>query len=92
MADDRPQLYQSPCPSCQGSGRESGHCLHKRGLNSKLHLAVDAHGMLVRLAVTEGTVADCSQALTLIESMAVECRLGDRAYDAKGSFAAEIAC
>ena len=48
--------------------------------------------MLVRLAVTEGTVADCSQALTLIESMAVECRLGDRAYDAKGSFAAEIAC
>ena len=35
-------------------------------------LAVDSHGMPVRLAVTEGTVADCSQALALIEGIAAE--------------------
>ena len=42
------------------------------GLNSKLHMAVDSHGMPVRLAVTAGTVADCSQALPLIEGIKAE--------------------
>ena len=37
--------------------------------------------MPVRLAVTEGTVADCSQALPLIEGIAAECLLADKAYD-----------
>ena len=32
--------------------------------------------MPVRLAVTEGTVADCSQALPLIEGIEAECLLG----------------
>ena len=35
---------------------------HKRGLNTKLHLAVDAHGMPVRITATEGTRADCTEA------------------------------
>ena len=34
----------------------------QRGLNSKLHLAVDPHGMPVRLSLSKGTVADCTQA------------------------------
>ena len=59
------QLYQGPSPQRRRPGRKPGHCPHKRGLNSKLHLAVDSHGMPVRLAVTEGTVADCSQSLPL---------------------------
>ena len=37
--------------------------------------------MPVRLAVTEGTVADSSQALPLIEGIAAECLLADKAYD-----------
>ena len=37
--------------------------------------------MPVRLAVTEGTVADCSQALPLIEGIKAECLLADKAYD-----------
>ena len=41
----------------------------------------DSHGMPVRLAVTEGTVADCSQALPLIEGIEAECLLADKAYD-----------
>ena len=31
--------------------------------------------------MTEGTVADCSQALPLIEGIAAECLLADKAYD-----------
>ena len=52
-------------------------------MNSKLHLAVDSHGMPVRLAVTGGTVADCSLALPLIEGIEAECLLADKAYDTK---------
>ena len=37
--------------------------------------------MPVRLAVTEGTVADCSQALPLIEGIDAEWLLADKAYD-----------
>ena len=37
--------------------------------------------MPVRLAVTEGTVADCSQALPLLEGIAAECLLADKADD-----------
>ena len=37
--------------------------------------------MPVRLAVTEGTVADCSQALALIKGIVAKCLLADKAYD-----------
>ena len=37
--------------------------------------------MPVRLAVTGGTVADCSLALPLIEGIEAECLLADKAYD-----------
>ena len=37
--------------------------------------------MPVRLAVTEGTVADCSLALPLIEGIDAEYLLADKAYD-----------
>ena len=71
-----------------GPGREPGHSPHKRGLNSKLHLVVDSHGMPVRLAVTEGTSADCSQALPLIEGIEAEWLLADKAYDTNEIIAA----
>ena len=74
-------VHQGPSPQCRRSGRKSGYCPHQRGLNSKLHLAVDSHGMPVRLAVTGGTVADCSLALPLIEGIEAECLLADKAYD-----------
>ena len=44
-------------------------------------MAIDSHGMPVRLAVTEGTVADSSQALPLIEGIEAEYLLADKAYD-----------
>ena len=54
---------------------------HKRGLNTKLHLAVDAHGMPVRVIITQGTTADCSQASRLIEGISADYLLADRGYD-----------
>ena len=37
--------------------------------------------MPVKLAVTEGTIADCSQGLPLIEGITAEWLLADKAYD-----------
>lgn len=44
-------------------------------------MTVDAHGLPVRILVTEGTDADCGQACTLIEGINAETLLADRAYD-----------
>ena len=48
-------------------------CQDKRGLNTKIHLAVDAHGMPVRILITEGTTADCKQAEALIDNIKAKC-------------------
>lgn len=46
-----------------------------------MHLAVDAHGMPVRVFITEGTTADCTQAGRLIEGFTAEQLLADKGYD-----------
>ena len=51
------------------------------GLNTKLHLTVDAHGMPLRAIITEGTAADCGQAMNLMEGFHAEYLLADRGYD-----------
>ena len=52
-----------------------------QGLNSKLHLVVDSHGMPLRAIITQGTVADCKQAVALIEGFSTQHLLADRGYD-----------
>ena len=42
---------------------------------------MDAHGLPVRLLVTKGTAADCSQAGALIEGLSANYLFADRAYD-----------
>lgn len=81
MADDRRQPLQgsSSCRRCNRG--KSGYETHKRGLNTKIHLAVDAHGMPVRAIVTAGTVADCTQAALLIDGFLAEMLLADKGYD-----------
>ena len=54
---------------------------YKRGLNTKIHLAVDANGMPVRVLVTAGTRADCKEAIALIDGICAEYLLADRGYD-----------
>ena len=81
MAYDRCQSCEGS-PACSRSQRwEPRHGAHKRGVNSKIHLAVDAHGMPVRTIVTSGTTADCTQAIELMDGIAAECLLADKAYD-----------
>lgn len=53
----------------------------KGGLNTKIHLAVEAHGLPIRIAITHGTAADCSQALDLVQGLSAEALMADRAYD-----------
>ena len=50
-------------------------------MNTKLHLAVDAHGLPVRMIITGGTTADCSQAQALIDGLSADCLMADKAYD-----------
>lgn len=81
MAYDRRKPYQSASSRGRREGREPRHVPYKRGLNTKIHLAVDAHGMPVRILVTEGTRADCKEAVHLIEGISAETLLADRGYD-----------
>ena len=50
-------------------------------MNTKARLAVDAHGMPVRMKITEGTGSDGSQALELIDGIDAEHLLADKGYD-----------
>ena len=44
-------------------------------------MSVDAHGMPVRILVTEGTRADCAEAESLINGIEAKTLLADRGYD-----------
>ena len=57
--------HQGSSPCGRSSWRQPGHGTYKRGLNTKVHLAVDSFGMPVRVIITYGTVADCSKACEL---------------------------
>ena len=81
MAYDRCQSYQSTSSRGWGKRWKAGHVQDKRGLNTKVHLAVDANGMPVRILMTEGTRADCKEAVHLIEGISAEVLLADRGYD-----------
>nr|WP_245968468.1 IS5 family transposase [Salinisphaera halophila] len=61
--------------------RQRWHRPHKRGLNTKLHLAVDAHGMPLRILATQGARADCAKADELIRDFEAEHLIADKGYD-----------
>ena len=44
-------------------------------------MAVDAHGMPIRVIITAGPTADCTQAGQLIEGLDAQNLLADRGYD-----------
>ena len=81
MAYDRCKSLQGTS-SCKRSKRwQPRYESYKRGLNTKLHLAVDSNGMPVRAIITQGTTADCTQARQLIEGLTADYLLADRGYD-----------
>ena len=81
MAPDRCHPHQGASPRRRGSRGQPGHEPDKRGLNTKVHLAVDAHGLPLRVLVTEGSTADCTQAAELLKGLPGEYLLADRGYD-----------
>ena len=81
MADDRCDAHQGASSRQWCEGRQPGYGPHKRGLNTKLHLAVDAHGMPIRVLITAGPAADCTQAEQLIKGLDAAYLLADRGYD-----------
>jgi IS5 family transposase len=81
MINDRRKLFQVSHPCSRSKGRESKDGSLKRGLKSKIHLAEDRRGMPVRIIVTEGTTADCTQAESLIIGLNAGFLLADKGYD-----------
>ena len=81
VADDRRGPHKGPPARRRGKGRQPGHRPYKRGPCSKVRLAVDAHGMPVRVIVTAGNVADCVKAPELIEGIEAGFLMADKGYD-----------
>ena len=53
----------------------------KGGINTKIHVAVDSHGMPIRFLITAGNQADCTQGIPLLENLAPQYVLADKGYD-----------
>ena len=50
-------------------------------LNTKIDLAVDAHGMLLGVFIKDASTTDCQKASCLIEGIDAGSLLAERAYD-----------
>ena len=81
MTHNRCKPLQGSSPCCRSGGRQSGHEPYKGGLNTKIHLAVDAHGMPLRAIITDGSRADSQEACAVIDGFDAEALLADRAFD-----------
>ena len=63
--------------------RQRSHWPNKRGANTTIHLAVDAHGMSVRVIVTAGSVADITGAPDLTSDIEADAAIADKGYDSQ---------
>ena len=81
MDNDRRELREGACARLRSARRKPRNCPHKRGLNTKIHLAVDARGVPFRCIVTDGVTADCAKAGELVENVGARGLIADRAYD-----------
>ena len=81
MANNRLELCESTSTCGWGSRHKLSHTKNKREPNSKIHLAVNERGMPVKFIVTEGTRADCKEAINLLKNLDVKLLFADRAYD-----------
>ena len=78
MAGDRRWSCQSTSSRSRSDGERLRYVQDKRVLDIKIHLAVDGNGVPVRIFVTEGTRADCKEAIHLIEGTSAETLLTDQ--------------
>uniref|UniRef100_UPI0018CE5ED9 IS5 family transposase n=1 Tax=Bacillus thuringiensis TaxID=1428 RepID=UPI0018CE5ED9 len=54
---------------------------HKRGLNTKIHLVVEANGNPIKFMITGGEVSDFTEAVHLITGLKAENLIADKGYD-----------
>ena len=83
MNHDRCDLLQMSSSRSRRARRESGDRPHKRGRNTKVHVAVDAFGMPIRAIVTDGTTSDCKKATELLRGLKGKYLLADKGYDSQ---------
>ena len=69
----------STCKRC--TRRKPRNWAHKRGHNTKVHVAVNDNGLPVKVLITSGTVADCSKAIELIDGLEGDIVIADKGYD-----------
>jgi transposase len=81
VAYDGRNICESSFSRIRSGWRQRRHRPYKRGLNTKIHLAVDAHGMPVRILVTSGSEADCTHACELVSGIKAEHVIADKGYD-----------
>lgn len=82
MTSDWREPLQGRSPSGRGKRWQSGHETYKKGLNTKIHLAMDWHGIPLRVVVSEGSKADCKEICALINCLSAQTLLANRGYDA----------
>ena len=70
---------QAHAAGAKGGNQEMSRT--KGGLNTKIHLAVDTHGLPLRVIITQGTRADPQEAVGLTRGLLADALLADRAYD-----------
>ena len=87
MDYDRCDLLQMSSACSRRTRWKSGDWAHKRGRNTKVHVAVDAFGMPIRAVVTDSTTADCKKAVELLRGLKCKCLLADKGYEEILNFA-----
>ena len=81
MVNDRFNVCKSSSVFTQYPRRESSYIEDKRGLNSKIHLAVNEYGMPINFIVTDGSCANCREAIHLTKNINTKLVFVDLAYD-----------
>ena len=81
MDHDRCVVHKGAHACLRSQRRESRNRTLKRGITSKVHLAVDKNGVPVRCIVTDGVTADCSKACELIDNTNAKGLIADKGYD-----------
>lgn len=76
------KAHQHSAGAASGSDEAIGKS--RAGNTSKIHLAVDAHGLPIEFEITGGQINDCTQAPTLIAKLpAAETIVADKGYDSE---------
>ena len=83
MDNDRCDLLQMSSARSRRTRWESGDWPHKRGRNTKVHVAVDAFGMPIRAIATDGSTSDCKKATELFRDLRGKYLLADKGYDSQ---------